>query len=195
MSDARYARLVRRALHEQRPLVLAIGGLLLLNVVVYGAVIFPLSNRVNSVTERTQQAEIELANARLARTRAEGALTGKSQAARELEVFYRDVRPASLPAARRLVHLRLLQIARDAGLDARSYDAEQVTERDRLLTQLAIDMDLSGGYGQVRDFIRRLEGADEFLVIDRVGLQEQEFDNEELALKLELSTFYRGGGQ
>jgi hypothetical protein len=195
VSDARYSRLIRRALHEQRPLVLATGALLLLNAVVYAAVIYPLSSRVNSVTERTQLAETELANARLARTRAESALTGKSQASRKLEVFYREVLPAGLPEARQMMHPRLEQIARAAGLEARSSNWELETERGRLLTQVVIDMDLAGGYREVRDFIHRLERAPEFLVIDRIALQESDVDDEALALKLKISTFYRGGGK
>jgi hypothetical protein len=186
--------LVRRAVREQRKSLIAIGVLLLLNVAVYLAVIRPAAQRVSSVTERTQLAEGELANARLAQTRASAALTGKSQAARELEVFYQDVLPANLPAARRLFWPRLDQMARQAGLEASSSTVDLLTERDRKLTQFAIQIELSGRYAAVRDFIHRLERASEFIIIDRVTLAEDPAENA-VSLKLELSTFYRGTAQ
>src|SRR5262245_20599105 len=112
--------LVRRAAREQRAWLVAIGVLLLLNLGVYLAVIRPLSGRVSSVTERTQIAETELANAKLAQTRAAAALSGKSEAARELDIFYRQVLPTDLPAARHLFWPRLEKMASQSGLEWRS---------------------------------------------------------------------------
>ena len=186
--------LLRRAAHEQRTSLVAIGVLLLLNVGVYLAVIRPLSQRVSSVAERTQVAEGELAAARLAQTRATAALTGKSDASRKLESFYHDVLPADFPAARNLFFPWLDQVARQTGLESSSSSVDVRSDRDRRLTQFSIQMELTGRYGAVRDFIHRLERASEFIVIDSVALSENAAENA-LSLKLELSTFYRGNAQ
>jgi type II secretory pathway component PulM len=186
--------LLRRAADEQRKWVMAIGVLLVLNLVVYLAVIRPSSQRVSSVTERTQTAEGELAAARLAEMRAKAALTGKSDASKKLDTFYHDVLPASFSAARDLFFPWVEQTARQVGLEATSSTVDVMSERDRQLTQFSIQMELAGSYNAVREFIHRLERAPKFVVIDRVTLQENPAEGG-LALKLELSTFYRGSAQ
>ena len=194
MSDILRRPLVRRAAREHRAWLTAIGVLLLLNLGVYLAVIRPLSGRVNSVTERTQIAETELAQAKLAQRRAAAALTGKSEAARELDIFYRQVLPADLPAARHLFWPRLVTMARQSGIAWSSDNVELITERDSQLTQLAVEMELTGRYSGVRNFLHRLERAPEFIVIDRVTLEESPGEDA-LSLKVELSTLYRGTAQ
>ena len=194
MSELLRGPLLRRAAHEQRKWVMTIGALLVLNLVVYLAVIRPLSQRVSSVTERTQTAEGELAEARLAQMRAASALTGKSDASKKLDTFYNDVLPANFSAARDLFFPWVEQTAREVGLEATSSSVDVMSERDRQLTQFSIQMELAGNYGAVREFIHRLERAPKFVVIDRVTLQENPAEGG-LALKLELSTFYRGRAQ
>lgn len=194
VSDILRRPLVRRAAREQRAWLTVIGVLLLLNLGVYLAVIRPLSGRVSSVTERTQLAETELANARLAQRQAAAALTGKSEAARELDVFYRRVLPTDLPAARHLFWPRLAAMAGQSGLEWRSDSVDVVTKRDSQLTQVAVETELTGPYAAVRNFIHRLERAPEFVVIDRVTLEESPGE-QELSLKVELSTLYRGTAQ
>ena len=88
----------------------------------------------------------------------------------------------------------LEQTAREVGLEATSSSVDVMSERDRQLTQFSIQMELAGNYGAVREFIHRLERAPKFVVIDRVTLQENPAEGG-LALKLELSTFYRGRAQ
>ena len=191
MNDVLRRPLLRRAALEHRTALIAIGALLLLNAGVYLAVIRPLAGRVSSVTERTQIAEGELAAARLVQSRAAAALSGKSRASRELDVFYHEVLPANLPAAQRLFYPRLDLMARQAGLQSTSANFDLLKERDRQLTQLTTQMELTGRYAAVRDFIHRLERSTEFVVIDGVTLQENPAEGT-LALKLELSTFFRG---
>ena len=194
MSEMLSRPLLRRAAHEQRTGLVAIAVLLLLNIGVYLAVIRPSSQRVSSVAERTQIAEGELAAARLTQTRASAALTGKSDASKKLESFYHDVLPADFPAARNLFFPWLDQTARQTGLESSSSTVDVVSERDRRLTQFSIQMELTGRYAAVRNFIHRLERAKEFIVIDSVALSEDVTENM-LSLKLELSTFYRGSAQ
>ena len=133
MNDVLRRPLLRRAAREHRKALIAIGALLLLNVGVYLAVIRPLAGRVSGVTERTQIAEGELAAARLVQSRASAALTGKSRASRELDVFYHEVLPVSLPAARRLFYPRLDVMARQAGLDMDALGAELAARKRELV--------------------------------------------------------------
>jgi hypothetical protein len=183
--------LSRRILQEHRTLVLSIAVLLVLNVIVFAAFIYPLSRRVSSVTERTQAADRELAAARLAHLRAERALTGKSQASHELDTFYKTVLPSDMPSARRLVYPRLEQMAREADLRATGSNLEYVDEKGHTLRQLKVHMELTGSYQGVRDFIHRLERAPEFLVIERVQLRENKTDDAALTLQLDLSTYFK----
>jgi Tfp pilus assembly protein PilO len=187
--------LLQRAAREHRALVTLIGALVVVNLGLYAAAIYPLSRQVASVSERTQAADTELAGAQLARTQAAAALTGTSQASSDLERFYRDVLPPDLTAARRIVYLRLEQIARQAGLQAQSSNTELVTEREQVLTRLRIQMALTGNYRAVRDFIHRLERASEFLVIQGVALQESDDESAPLALQLQLATYYKWSAQ
>ena len=182
--------LIRRIAHEHRHLVIPIVVLVALNAVLYGAFIFRLSRRVGNVTERTQQAELELKTARVAHTRAAGALNGKSEAARELDRFYRTVLPADLVAARRMVYPRLEEMADQADLRASTAAFEQVKERDRTLQELKIHMLLTGSYASIRNFIHRLERNPEFVVIERVVLKENT-DAAPLSLQIDLSTYYK----
>lgn len=191
MSGLRPTVLVRRAAREHRVLVTLIAVLVVVNVALYAAAIYPFSRQVASVSERTLDAEMELAAAQLARTRAAGALSGTSQASMDLELFYRDVLPADLTAARRVIWPRLQQIARQAGLQAQSSNAGLATDREQALTQLLIKMELTGSYRAVRDFIHRLERASEFLVIQRVALQESNEESAPLTLQLDLATYYK----
>ena len=191
MSGLRPTVLVRRAAREHRVLVTLIAVLVVVNVALYAAAIYPFSRQVASVSERTLDAEMELAAAQLARTRAAGALSGTSQASMDLELFYRDVLPADLTAARRVIWPRLQQIARQAGLQAQSSNAGLATDREQALTQLLIKMELTGSYRAVRDFIHRLERASEFLVIQRIALQESNEESAPLTLQLDLATYYK----
>ena len=127
---------------------MAIGVLLVLNAGVYAAVIRPLVGRVSNVTERTQIAEGELAAARLAQSRASSRahreVAGVARAGRVLP--RRCCRPI-LPSAAPAVFPRLVQMARQADLEATSSTPRTPSEeRNHQLTQLTIQMELTGRY-------------------------------------------------
>jgi len=183
--------LARRAWEEHPRLISGLGAILVLNVLAYGAFVYPLSRRVANVEERTAAAEAALASAGQAFGEASGTLTGKDRASTELATFYEDVLPADLSSARRLTQLRLHQIARQANLEFERDAYEPVTERGSALTRLRITMVLSGTYADVRNFIYQLETAPEFVVTDNVELTEGA-DGGTLVLTMELSTYFRG---
>lgn len=189
------AGLARRALREHRWIVLPLAVLLVANLVLYAAIVYPLATRVGGVTARTAEAEAELASARALHAQAEGTLTGKARATEELATFYRDILPPSLSAARRLAYPRLDQMARQATLRPIDSTVQAEQDRDYTLTRLRIEMFLAGTYTGIRRFVHQLEQATEFVVLDAVTLSEDSTRDGLLTVKLELSTYFREEAQ
>jgi Tfp pilus assembly protein PilO len=185
--------LVRRIVREHRRIVLPLAIALGVNLVVYGAVVYPLSQRVANIEQRDRTAEEELLSAQRDHAQAAGTLTGKDRAAAELATFYKDVLPSDLAGARRLTQLRLAQLARESKLKFIRATFEPVAPRSRTLTQLKIEMALSGAYGDMRAFLHELEAAPEFVVVDNIELG-QGADGGPLGVTLHLSTYYRDTG-
>jgi Tfp pilus assembly protein PilO len=187
--------LVRHAGAEHRRLVLGLGIALIVNVLVYAFIVYPLADRVANVAERERTAELALTAARAEHANAEGTLTGKSRASAELATFYNEVLPRDLSGARRLTYLRLAQLAREANLRYQRATYAPVVETDSTLTRLQIQLVLSGTYADMRDFIYQLETAPEFVVIDNVQLAQGADGGGSLVVTLDLSTYYRSAGQ
>ena len=189
-SDVQGGTLFRRVVREHRRIVLPLAIALGVNVIVYGAVVYPLSQRVANIEQRDRTAEEQLLAAQRDHAQATGTLTGKDRAAAELATFYKDVLPSDLSGARRLTHLRLAQLARESDLRFISATFQEVPPRSGTLTQLKIQMALSGTYSNMRAFIHQLETAPEFVVIDNIELG-QGADGGALGVTLHLSTYYR----
>jgi len=187
----RTGEMIRRTLDEHRRLVAVLVAVLLVNVLVFAFVVYPLGQRVANVEQRNQAAEVALAEARADHARANGMLTGRDRASTELATFYEDVLPADLSGARRATQLRLRQLARDAKLSFERDTYEPMEERGSALTRLRIGMVLSGAYPDIRSFLYQLETAPEFVVTDNVELTEGAEDGD-LVVSLELSTYFRG---
>lgn len=192
MTDATHgAALVRRVVNERRRAIVGLGVALVINAIVYGVVVRPLSQRVANVSQRNDAAEGSLAAAQREHSAAAGTLTGKDRAAAELATFYNDVLPSDLAGARRLTHLRLAQLARQSNLRFERAVYEPVVDRASTLTRLKIELVLAGTYYDMRVFIHQLETAPEFVVIDNVELAEGADRGGSLVVTLELSTYYR----
>ena len=178
---------------EHRRLVIPLAVALGVNIVVYAAVVYPLSQRVANIEQRDRTAEDQLLSAQREHMQATGTLTGKDRAAAELATFYKDVLPSDLAGARRLTHLRLAQLARESNLKFLRATFVPVLERNRTLTQLKIEMLLSGGYSDIRAFIHQLETAPEFVVIDNIELAGGPTATDGQVVTLEMSTYFRNG--
>jgi Tfp pilus assembly protein PilO len=188
--DLRSETLMQRVVREHRRVVVPLAVALGVNVVVYIAAVYPLSQRVANIEQRDRTAEEQLLAARRDHAQATGTLTGKDRAAAELATFYKDVLPQDLAGARRLTQLRLAQLARQSNLKFVRATFEPVNENKRTLTQLRIEMVLTGTYSDVRAFIHQLETAPEFVVVDNIELG-QGADGGPLGVTLHLSTYYR----
>jgi len=194
VADVQDGTLLQRILREHRRAVLPLAIALGVNIVVYAAAVYPLSQRVANIEQRDRTAEQQLLAAQRDHAQAAGTLTGKDRAAAELATFYKDVLPPDLAGARRLTQLRLAQLARQSNLKFVRATFEPVNEDKRTLTQLKIEMVLSGTYADVRAFIHQLETAPEFVVVDNIELG-QGAEGSPLGVTLRLSTYYREAGQ
>jgi len=191
VADAlRSETLTQRVVREHRRIVVPLAIAFGVNVIVYIAAVYPLSQRVANIQQRDRTAEEQLLAARRDHAQATGTLTGKDRAAAELATFYKDVLPQDLAGARRLTQLRLAQLARESNLKFVRATFEPVNESKRTLTQLRIEMVLSGTYADVRAFIHQLETAPEFVVVDNIELG-QGAEGGPLSVTLHLSTYYR----
>lgn len=194
MSDAGQS-IVQRVLAEHRRVVYALAAGIVINILVFAFLVYPLQSDVANVEQRTRAAESALAAAQAEFGRANGALTGKDRALKELDTFYRSVLAKDLTGARRLTFARLAQLAAKSSLDFERRRYEPVVERGSNLTRLKVSMELMGNYADVRDFIHEIESSPEFVVIDEINLAEGSQGDSMLRLTLQLSTYFRTGEQ
>jgi Tfp pilus assembly protein PilO len=196
VSDRPQTSLTRRIVDEHRRVIVPLVAALIVNVLAYAFIVYPLSRRVANVAQRTENADQALAAATREYTLARGTLTGKDVAAKELTTFYTSVLPTDVASARRLTHLRLAQLARQSNLRLDRANTETAKKRDSTLTEFKVEMELEGSYDGVRTFVYRIETAPEFVIIKHEELSEGD-DNagRELKVKLELATYFRDTGQ
>ncbi len=190
MSDAAQS-VLQRVIAEHRRTVFALIAGVVINLLVFAFFVYPLQSDVANVEQRTRSAEEALAAAQADYARANGTLTGKDRALKELDTFYSSVLAKDLTGARRLTFARLAQLAAKSRLDFERRKYEPVVERGSNLTRLKVTMDLAGNYGDIRDFIHEIEASPEFVVIDDVGLTEGIQNGDALRLTLQLSTYFR----
>ena len=190
MSDA-HQSVIQRVIAEHRRVVYALIAGVVINLLVFAFFVYPLQSDVANVEQRTRAAEEALAAAQADYARANGALTGKDRALKELDTFYSSVLAQDLTGARRLTFARLAQLAAKSRLDFERRKYEPVVERGSNLTRLKVTMDLAGSYGDIRDFIHDIEASPEFVVIDDVGLTDSMQNGDSVRLTLQLSTYYR----
>jgi Tfp pilus assembly protein PilO len=191
VSDATQS-VLQRVIAEHRRAVFALIAGVIINVLVFAFVVYPLQSDVANVEQRTRQSEAALAAAQAEFGNANGTLTGKDRALKELDTFYRSVLAQDLTGARRLTFARLAELASQANLDFERRRYEPVIERGSNLTRLRVIMDVEGSYGDIRDFIYEIESSPEFVVIDDVTLADNA--SEALRLTLQLSTYFRTTG-
>ena len=191
MSDA-HQSVIQRVIAEHRRVVYALIAGVVINFLVFAFFVYPLQRDVANVEQRTRAAEEALAAAQADYARANGTLTGKDRALKELDTFYGSVLAQDLTGARRLTFARLAQLAAKSRLDFERRKYEPVVERGSNLTRLKVSMDLAGSYADIRDFIHDIESSPEFVVIDDVGLMQEGVQNgDSVRLTLQLSTYFR----
>jgi Tfp pilus assembly protein PilO len=179
-----------RVMREHRAALLPLAILFAINVIALLLVVLPLSQRAASAEQRAMAAERNRAAAEADFKRAETLRAAKSRATEDLDTFYREVLPANVGVARRLLNLKLRQQADAHGVEYQGSGSTEDELDDSSLLRLTMSMRLAGSYEDIRGFIYDLETSPEFVVIEHVRLSEAT-RAEGLELALDVSTYYR----
>lgn len=189
-SSALSARIVA----EHKAWLWILGILFAVNVVAVAVGVLPLSRSVAAEEQRAQTAASDAAAAQAELRDVAAARDGRDAAARDLAVFYKDVLPADVGAARRVLQLRVAQLARQHQVTFARSVASPETVRGSELSRLRVSADLVGRYRDIRAFLYDLETSDDFVIIDSIVLGEGDEPSSPLNLTLQVSTSYKGGG-
>src|SRR5262245_66623710 len=97
----------RRVFDEKRRLILPLAIALLVNVVLFAIVVYPLPKKVAGGEQDSRAATATLNAATRDYQGAQATVKGKGQADLELQKFYNEVLPHDMSAARRITFLRI----------------------------------------------------------------------------------------
>ncbi len=183
--------IMRRVVREHRAWIWPLAVLLAVNVVAVVAGVLPMSRSVGSAGSRASAATVDADAAAAELKAATAARDGRDTATRELSVFYRDVLPDDIAAARRLLQLRVAQLARRHRITFTRSAVTPNTIKNSPLARLQATIELVGRYDDVRDFLYELETADDFVVVDSIVLSEGEDTSAPLDFTLTVSTYYK----
>jgi Type II secretion system (T2SS), protein M subtype b len=183
--------LARRVLRENRRYLWPLVGALLINVVIYGLVVYPLGVKSATAVDRAAAAAGVREAAQRDMAAAAALVAGKTAAEKELATFYQKVLPPTLDAARRMTYAKLPALARKANVkfDERRSDIDQQQKNSRL-GRLQTRIVLEGDYESLRQLLYELETTPEFLIVDDVSVTQPDA-NKPLTLTLNVSTYYR----
>jgi Tfp pilus assembly protein PilO len=194
VTDTHATRLVRRVVQEHRRAVILMAVGFIVNVLLYVFVVRPLNQSVATVEQRTVSAEQAKTAAQAEFNQANGTLTGKDRARKELDTFYSMVLAQDLSGARRLTYGRVQRLAQENHLAYQGSRYEPVEERGSTLTKLKVNVELTGTYNNLRSFIHAIESAPQFVVIENISLAEGSNEGS-LRLAMDLSTYYRSASR
>jgi hypothetical protein len=181
-----------RVFADKRRLIVPIAVAAIVNLAIYAVVIYPRTSSASALEQRAQQAALARTRATADLRDAEAMRTGQERAVQQLARFYNVVLPQGQEGARRITYRRLATLADESNLD---YDRRTIAIKpagESVLERMDMTMMLEGEYRDVRRFIHTLEIAPEFVVIDGVGLAQDE-QNAPLTLTVKLSTYYKAG--
>jgi len=182
---------IRRILSDYRPTAIALGLLAILVVGGYALFLYPLRARVASSEHRAVTASTALRTAVQQELAVRRLVTGKEQAAADLDRFYREILPADRATARRVTYVQMAQLAEECDLDLVRRVAEVAEERDGQLARMTVTMTLRGEYGDIRRFIHRIESSQSFVVVSGLELAQRTDADSLLEVAVQLATYYR----
>ncbi len=185
--------LLRRVLREHRAWIWPLAVLLGLNTLAMLLGILPMSRAVASSETRAVAASADAADAATELAAAKAARAGRDNATRELAIFHSEVLPAGVADARRLLQLRIAQLAREHDVTFARSIATPEAIRGSQLARLQASIELVGRYRDVRQFLYELETATDFVIVDSIVLAEGEDTNAPLNLTLGHLDLLQGG--
>lgn len=184
--------LVQRALVEKRALVLPLVALALANAAVYFFVRPSLERSTEAARRRATVIGAELASAVQAEATMKAAVESQDKAREDLSQFEQRVLPADQASARRLLYLRVAEMADDSNLVFDRRTLSETREPETTLARLDMSLQLEGTYADVRRFLHAVESAKEFLVVRDLGLGESPEGEGFVRLSVTVSTFFKG---
>lgn len=180
-----------RIFNEHRAAVWTLGTVLVLDILAYALVLFPLERRAAGAADRAARAAVALRAAEQEEAAARALIGGQARAKEDLAAFYDEVLPQDFVAARTMTYALPPALARKTNLryEAGTF-ADDQTIKDGRVGRLQAKIVLQGDYESLRRFIFDLEMSQEFIIIDSVALAQGE-SGRALTFNLELSTYYR----
>ena len=185
------ATLVRRVLQEHRAWIWPLAVLLALNLLALLLGILPMSRAVAASDTRASAASADAVAAASELAAATSARDGRDTATRELGIFHRDVLPEGVAEARRLLQLKIAQLARANDVTFARSIATPESIRGSQLARLQANIELVGRYRDVRQFLYELETSKDFVIVDSIVLSEGEDAAAPLNLTLAISTYFQ----
>lgn len=182
---------LRRIVADFRTPLIVLGVMGLLAAGAYGLFVHPLRVRVADAERRSLAASTTLRLASQQELAAQRLVTGKDQAARDLERFYTEVLPPDRASARRVAYVRLAELAEEANLESTQRTVSVERDRDGRLARMDVSMTLIGQYADIRRFIHEIETSSDFVVITGVELAQGDASDTDLEVAMRLATFYR----
>ena len=181
-----------RIFREKRSIMLPLLIALAVNVGLFALAVLPLRQSVASEETRSVEAARALEEAQRIHRRADAIVKGKARADRELARFYGQVLPPNQSGAVRITYLNLQQLARNAGLKVESHANPGAKEADEPggLTTYRTELNLSGPYRGIRQFIYAVEAQPAFLVIESLELMSPT-GGDPLEVTVRLATYFR----
>ena len=183
--------LFQRVVAEKRRYIYPLVTIIVVNVVLFLAVVYPLSARAARGEASANAAAQALAAGRREYDSARATVTGKTTAETELEKFYTTVLPPDESAARRITFLKIEQLERKTNLRQERRSFEVTHERGSALGKLTITTVLTGQYRDVRRFIYEMETAAEFLVLENVAVSQGAESDRPLNVSVKIATYFR----
>jgi len=184
----------RRIYLERRAVVLPLALVLASNVAVLALGVLPLRQHVASLQTEQSDAAHNLLLARSAEKRAKDAMASKQVADQQLRQFYSEILPVDYSAASKLVGDFLQGRARESGLVMQRAQAELADVKDSQLKRVIGKVTLRGDYQNIRKFLYAVETAPEFVIIDRMTLNQasdaKASSSGALEITLDVTTYY-----
>jgi hypothetical protein len=185
-------RLWRRIFTERRAIALPLMVFLGANIVVLALIVFPMERSVAGLKESELDATAARGQAMKLEMNAKASQTGKERAEAELQKFYGNVLPADPQAASQLTYSWLDRVAKESGVDFNRGTGKVEDVRDSRLKRWTANAKLIGDYANIRKFLYDVETAEEFVIIEEVGLSQLETvrGGDLLELELKLATYF-----
>jgi Tfp pilus assembly protein PilO len=187
----------RRIYVERRSVILPLFILLIGNVALLALAVLPLSGSVASLHGDALNATTAMLKARTIDQQAKDARGSKERADQELKKFYGEILPAT-PAGARKVMSFLERTADESGLKFQNSHVEESEIKDSRLERMSAKITLVGDYQNIRKYLYAIETAQQFVVVERVGLSQaadlRSSNSGRLEVTLDVATYFVAAG-